>query len=57
MMRRKKWVGLVAMDDRADMQSSWAIGAPMGLSVSSVGTLQMTSPLRGLCTFSERKSL
>ena len=34
----------------------WAIGAPSGLSVTSVGALQITSPAIGFRTFSERKS-
>jgi hypothetical protein len=36
---------------------TWAIGAPIGLSVARVGTLQIRSPVIGFRSLSDRKSL
>jgi hypothetical protein len=36
---------------------AWAMGAPIGLRVTSVGTLHTTSPATGRASFGDRKSL
>jgi hypothetical protein len=36
---------------------AWAIGAPIGLRVTSVGTLHTTSPATGRAILGDRKSL
>ena len=56
-VRRQEKVGVVLLVTTATCSPAWASGAPMGFSVASVGTLQMRSPVTGLRSLEERKSL
>ena len=48
-MRWEEQIGVVVVQTTAPTcKPTWAIGAPIGLSVASVGMLQIRSPVTGL---------